>query len=117
MEFQQPVRMAEGSEGPVWARSRRRAGGGNPVVGFIITVLALFGALTAALAIKERSVAEGGAILDGWIAAGWDAARRATGQADEAAAKAAAEAGQAAEKAGDALETGAEAARDELKGG
>jgi hypothetical protein len=56
----------------VWSRNsggRRRRG--NPLVGLLVTLLALFGAVTAVLGIKERSVAEGGAIVDSWIATGW----------------------------------------------
>lgn len=117
MTFLQPVRMADGGDhGPVWARSRRKSGG-NPVIGLIITLLALFGALTIALAVAERSVAGAGERIDGWIAAGVDGVRGLTGQADEAAEAAGAEAVEATEKAGDALEAGAEAAREELSGG
>jgi hypothetical protein len=42
--------------GPVWERRGRRSGGSNPIVGLVVTLLALFGALTAGLAIAERSV-------------------------------------------------------------
>mgnify|MGYP003636752160 CR=1 FL=1 len=53
MRFSQPVRMADGGEAsPVWARSRKRSG--MPIVGLLVTLLALFGALTAVLGIKER---------------------------------------------------------------
>ena len=51
----------DGEHSPVWARSKRRSGG-NPLVGIIVTLLALFGVLTAVLGIKEQSLAEGGAI-------------------------------------------------------
>ncbi len=105
----------DGDHGPVWARNgKRRSSGGNPIVGLLVTLLALFGALTAVLAIKERSVAEGGAILDGWISTAWEHLKVLTGQADEVAGEAAAEAGDAAEEAGNALEAGAETTRQEL---
>jgi hypothetical protein len=115
MRFLEPVRMADdGDHGPVWARSRRR-GGGNPIIGLIVTLLALFGALTAVLAIKEQSVAEGGVIVDRWLGAAWDGAKKLAGQAPEAAEEAAQEAGEAAEKTGDALEAGADKTAQELK--
>lgn len=107
----------DGDHGPAWARNGKRRGGGNPLIGLLVTLLALFGALTAVLAIKERSVAEGGAIVDGWISTAWSQIKTATGQADEVAVEAAAEAGDAAEKAGNALEAGAETTRQELKNG
>lgn len=82
------------------------------MLGFIITLLALFGALTAVLGIKERSVAEGGALIDGWITAGWEQIKDITGQADEATDEALTEAADAADSAGAALGEGAdEAAR------
>lgn len=115
MRFLEPVRMADdGDHGPVWARSRRRSGG-NPIVGLVVALLALFGALTAVLAIKEQSVGEAGLIIDRWISAGWEGAKRLAGQAPEAAEQAAEEAGRAAEKTGDALEAGAETTAAELK--
>lgn len=70
MRFSEPVRMADdGEHSPVWARTKRRSGG-NPLVGIIVTLLALFGVLTAVLGIKEQSLAEGGAMMDGWITKG-----------------------------------------------
>lgn len=36
-----------------------------------MTLLALFGAVTAVLGVKEGSVEDGGAVMDTWIAAGW----------------------------------------------
>lgn len=114
MRFPQPVHMADDAgDGPVWARTRRR-GGGFPIIGLFVTLLALFGGLTAVLAIKEKSVAEGGAVIDGWIATGWDKVREMTGQADEIAAEAVEETGEAAVRAGEALEDGADEAADQL---
>lgn len=115
MRFPEPVRMAEESTSPVWARSKRRGGGGGGFVGLLVTLLALFGVLTAALGIKEQSLAEGGALMDGWITAGVDAAREAAGQAPEAAEAAADTAGDAAEKTGDALEAGAATTAETLQ--
>ena len=67
--------MADGGEhSPVWARTKRRSGG-NALVGVIITLLALFGVLTAVLGVKEQSLAEGGAMMDGWITSGVDTVR------------------------------------------
>lgn len=111
MRFSEPVRMADdGEHSPVWARSRRRSG--NPLVGIIVTLLALFGVLTAVLGIKEQSLAEGGAIMDGWISRGVSTVKgEAPRVADEAAGAAAAAAG----KAGDAAQAGAAAASNELK--
>jgi hypothetical protein len=115
MRFNEPMRMAEGGEySPVWARSRRR-NGGNPVIGLIVTLVALFGALTIALGVKERSLAEGGAIVDGWLSSGWHAAQRMVGKAPETAEVAADKAGAAAEKTGDALQAGADKAAQEIQ--
>lgn len=122
MKFPELVRMAD-DEGhnPVWARSKRRRSGGGAggFIGLIVTLLALFGALTAVLAIKERSVAEGGAVIDGWIAAIVVQVRTATGQAvekaPEAAETAADKAGDAAARTGDALQAGAAETADQLK--
>tara|TARA_R110002167_G_scaffold252147_1_gene458451 strand:- start:4928 stop:5194 length:267 start_codon:yes stop_codon:yes gene_type:complete len=86
-----------------------------PIVGLLVTLLALFGALTAVLGIKERSLASGGAVVDGWIATGWDAAMGLVGKAPAVADDAATEAGAVAAKAGDALQAGAETAADEMK--
>jgi len=117
MRFPEPVRMADDdNSSPVWARSkRRRSRGGAPLVGFLVTLLALFGALTAVLSIKERSVEAGGAVIDGWISAGWNSALLAVGKAPAAAEVAVDKAGNAAEKTGDALQAGAEKTTDELK--
>ena len=103
--------MADDAEhSPVWARTKRRSG--NPLVGIIITLLALFGVLTAALGIKEKSLAEGGAMMDGWIS---QAVATVKGKAPEAADQAADATAAAAEKAGDAAQAGAAAASDSLK--
>ena len=115
MRFPEPVRMADdGHDGPSWARRSKR-GGGVPIVGLLVTLLALFGALTAVLGIKERSVAAGGAMIDGWISTGWNSALKLVGKAPEAAEKAADEAGDAAEKTGDALQAGDATTAEELK--
>jgi len=111
MRFSEPVRMADdGEHSPVWARTKRRSG--NPLVGVIVTLLALFGVLTAVLGIKEQSLAEGGAMMDGWITKGFSTVR---GEAPRVADEAADAAGAAAEKAGDAAQAGAAAASDEMK--
>ena len=77
-----------------------------------MTLLALFGVLTAALGIKEQSLADGGATMDGWIAKGVSTVR---GEAPRVADEAADAAGAAAERAGDAAQAGAAAASDEMK--
>ena len=111
MRFSEPVRMADGGDhSPVWARTRRQRG--NPVVSVVITLLALFGVLTAVLGIKEKSLAEGGAMMDGWIAKGVSTVR---GEAPKVADQAGDAAAGAAAKAGDAAQAGAAAASDELK--
>lgn len=111
MRFSEPVRMADDAEhSPVWARTKRRSG--NPLVGIIVTLLALFGVLTAVIGIKEKSLAEGGAIMDGWIS---QAVATVKGGAPEAADQAADATVVAAEKAGDAAQAGAAAASDSLK--
>lgn len=111
MRFSQPVRMADdGDHSPVWARTRRRRG--NPFISLVVTLLALFGVLTAVLGIKEKSLAEGGAMMDGWISAAADKVR---GEAPRVADQAGDAAGKAAAKAGDAAQAGAAAASDELK--
>ncbi len=84
-------------------------------MGLIVTLLALFGVLTAVLGVKEQSLAEGGAMMDGWITAGVDQGRKLIGQAPEAAEVAADKAGAAAEKTGDALEAGAATTAEKLQ--
>jgi hypothetical protein len=116
MRFPEPVKMSDDHASPVWARARRRSGGGGGgFVGLLVTLLALFGVLTAVLGVKEQSLARGGAIVDGWITAGVVAARGLVGKAPAAAEGAADKAGAAAEKTGDALEAGAATTVDELK--
>lgn len=115
MRFNQITRMADdGHTGPVWARKSRRSGGLSGIIGLIITLLAVFGALTAALGVKEQSLAEGGTVLDSWITKGVDGARGLVGQAPEAAEAVADDAGDLAEKTGNALEAGAEKTAEEL---
>lgn len=111
MRFSEPVRMADDDHSPVWARSKRRRGA-NPLVGVLVTLLAVFGVLTAVLGIKERSLAEGGALMDGWITSLVSTVK---GEAPKVADEAADAAGSAAEKAGDAAQAGAAAATEELK--
>ena len=110
MRFSEPVRMAD-DHSPVWARPKRRRGP-NPLVSILVTLLAVFGVLTAVLGIKERSLAEGGAIMDGWVHA---AVATVKGEVPKVADEAADAAGTAAEKAGSAAQAGAAAATEELK--
>lgn len=51
---------------PVWARKRRKPG--NPLVNVVVVPLCLLGALTAGLAIQQKSFAGAGARMDSWIA-------------------------------------------------
>lgn len=111
MLFLKPVRQADGADhSPVWARSKHRRG--NPLVGLLVTLLAVFGVLTAALGIKEKSLADGGALMDGWLAKGVATVR---GEAPKVADQAGEAAGAVADKAGDAAQAGAAAASNELK--
>jgi len=98
--------MTADDHSPIWARKKRRRGP-NPLVSILVTLLAVFGVLTAVLGVKERSLAEGGAIMDGWIAAGVATVR---GEAPKVADEAVDTAGAAAGKAGDAVQAGAAAA-------
>jgi len=111
MRFSEIARMADdGGSGPVWASKRRR--GGNPVMGFVVAMLALFGAVTLGLSIVDRSVAEAGARMDGWIAKGWNTV---TGKTEEAVDAVPVAADKVAEKTGDALEAGAAKTAEELR--
>lgn len=88
--------MSEGetaSHQPVWSRTSRRRGGLGPLFGLLVTLLALFGALTVAMAVKERSVAAGGAVIDGWISSGVNTVKGLVGQGGDAAGDAADDAG------------------------
>lgn len=122
MRFSKPVHMADDA-GPSWARRasgrRRRGPGLGPLVGFIATLLALFGALTGVMAIKERSIAAGGAVIDGWIAEGVAFVRQAAGQAPAKVEKAADVAGDKAEavadRTGSALKAGADKTAEEFR--
>lgn len=119
MRFPEVARMADNDSGhsPVWARSKRRrsGGGGGAFFGFLVFLLALFGALTIGLSIKERSVAGGGAMIDGWIAVGKTTVLRTIGKAPRAAEVAVDKAGDAAATTGDALQAGAAETVDTLK--
>lgn len=117
MRFPEIARMADDGAGPVWASKRRR--GGNPFVGFLVGLFALFGLVVVILSVMDRSVAEAGARIDGWVATGWNTVSGKTEEAVDAvpvaADKVAEEAGEAAAKTGDALEAGAAKTADELK--
>lgn len=117
MRFNQITRMADdGHSSPVWARSKRRSGASlSGIFGLLMVLLAVLGALTVALGIKEGSVAAGGAVIDGWISTAVDGAKGLVGQAPEAADAAADDAGALAEKTGDALEAGAQRTVEELQ--
>ena len=83
MRFPQAVRMADmGDAAPAWARKKRRSGS-PPVIGLLVVLLALFGALTGVLGVKEQSLSRGGAIIDGWITAAWNGALTLVGQQPE----------------------------------
>lgn len=115
MRFNTIHRMADdGAGGPVWARKQNRSRGGAGLVGLVVTILALFGAVTIVLGIKEQSLAKGGAMMDGWITTVVDGAKELVGQAPDAADKAARSAAEVAEKTGDAVEAGAGKTVEEL---
>ena len=117
MRFPEAVRNADDtSHSPTWARSKRkRARGAGSVVGLLVTLLSLFGALTAVMAIKERSIAAGGAVIDGWIMTSAAKVRTLVGKAPAAGAKVADKAGHAVEHTGDALQAGAAETADQMK--
>ena len=110
--------MADEDHRPAWERGRRRGGGSNPLVGLIVTLLALFGALTAGLGIAERSVGEAGERIDGWISTGWNTVTGAADDVDEEAAAVAEEvvqeSGEAVQSAGEAVEGAADEAAENL---
>lgn len=82
------------------------------MIGIVVTLLALFGVLTAVLGIKEQSLAEGGAMIDGWITKGVSTVQ---GEAPRVADEAVDVAEAVAVRAGDAAQAGAAAASDEMK--
>ena len=115
MRSPEPAQNADDHASPVRARPKRRLSrGGGGFVGFIVTLLALFGVLTAVLGIKKQSLAEGGAVMDGWITAGIDQGKKSIGQASQAAEVASEKAANAAKKSGDALEAGAATTAEKL---
>lgn len=115
MRFPEPVRNSDDSgHSPVWARSKRRSSFG-PIVGLIVTILALFGALSIAMGVKEKSLSAGGAVIDGWMKSAWSSVKEMTGQADEVAVEAAKDTGEAADKVGEAVKAGADKTVEELK--
>jgi uncharacterized membrane protein len=95
-------------DAPVWARRQGRSGGGAGIFGILFFLLAIFGILSIALAVMDKSFAAGGARIDGWIKPAVDQIAKMTGQAgakaEDAAGEAAAAAGDAAETAGDAAQ-------------
>lgn len=113
--FSVPVHMADNGGGPVWVGARRRRGA-PPLVGLIVTLLAVFGAVTIGLSVKEGSAARAGGVIDGWASTVSNTARRLAGQAPQAAEKAADRAGAATSRAGDAVRAGAEKTEEALRG-
>ena len=87
-------------DAPVWARRQGRSGGGAGIFGILFFLLAIFGILSIALAVMDKSFAAGGARIDGWIKPAVDQIAKMTGQAgakaEDAAGDAAAEAAPAA---------------------
>ncbi|WP_296818452.1 hypothetical protein [Brevundimonas sp.] len=83
-----------------------------------MTLLALFGALTAGLGIAERSVGAAGDRIDGWISTAWNTVTGAADDVDEEAAAAAEEvveeSGEAVQQAGQAVEGAADEAAENL---
>lgn len=84
MRYLQTARAADGAEGPIWARRKKKKASAAPLINLVVTLLALIGALTLVLSIKERSIEAAGRTADGWIAAGWAGAQRLAGRAPEA---------------------------------
>ena len=89
MRMLKPVRMSGEDNGPVWARSRRRSRGAGPLIGFLVSLLAIFGAIMVVASVKEGSIAGGGAFVDHWtgkaIQWGKDAWAEATADTEQAA--------------------------------
>lgn len=107
MRFPEAVRMADdGGAAPVWARSKRGGGGLGGIFVILFVILALFGGVTIALAIKDKSFAKAGAELDGWQ----HSMMSAVGMKAKAADKAADAAGDKVEDAAAKVEDKAEAA-------
>lgn len=73
MRFFTLTRAAAGAEGPIWSRPRKRKRkfSAAPLVNTVLALLALIGALTLVLSIRERSVEAAGRTMDGWIATVW----------------------------------------------
>ena len=117
MRFPEAVRNSDDTiHSPVWARNKRRRGrGASSIVGLLVTLLSLFGALTAVMAIKERSIEAGGAVIDGWIVASVQKVRTLVGKAPAVGAKVADKAGNAVEHTGDAIQAGAAETADQMK--
>jgi hypothetical protein len=69
MRFPEIVRMSDASS-PVWARKGNRSGGGmGGIITGLMFLLALFGVLLIVLAgMHGFSFAQGGAVVDGWLA-------------------------------------------------
>lgn len=102
----EPVRMADDDNGPVWARTRRRSRGAGPLIGFLVTLLALFGAVMVVASVKEGSISGGGAFVDHWVGRGVQAVKdmwaEASAGTEDAADAVAEEAQPVAEAAADA---------------
>ena len=111
MRFPEAVRMADGNESPVWARSKRSGGGMGGIVVLLLVLLALFGGLTIGLAVKEKSFAKGGETLDKWSHGAMAAVGMKAKKADDAADKA----GDKVEAAAAKVEDKAEAAGDKVE--
>lgn len=69
------------ADAPVWARRQGRSGGGAGIFGILFFLLAIFGILSIALAVMDKSFAAGGARIDGWIKPAVDQIASMTGKA------------------------------------